>query len=328
MTQKIGFLGSDNSHVERFSEILNLEGHPSHSPESGARVWAIWGEDPERTREGAANGDIPVVASSPEQVVEECDMVFVLPRDPGLHLDLARPVIEARKPLFIDKPLTRTPDEARELISLVEESGITMTSFSSLRYGSEALLFGEGLRAASPVRYASYMGPAKRKSPYGGVMFYAIHVVELMLNFHGADIVSVSAVESPAGADESNINATCTYGDGTLVSLGLIGDGVYLFYMMGVCQDGIVEVPGTARNYAADAASRARAEGAGSQVPKSAATAPKADHYEKGVQEILAVLRGEKPSGVSHEQMLRAIQVCTAIEESLQRGAAVDPRTL
>ena len=328
MTQKIGFLGSDNSHVERFSEILNLEDHHSHWPESGARVWAIWGEDPERTREGAANGNIPVVALSPEQVVEECDMVFVLPRDPGLHLDLARPVIEARKPLFVDKQLTRTPDEARELISLVEQSGIAMTSFSSVRYGSEALVFGEGLRAASPVRYASYIGPATRKNPYGGVMFYGIHVIELMLNFHGDDIVSVNAVEGPHDAKKSNINATCTYGDGTLVSLGLIGDGVYLFYMMGVGQDGIIEVPGTARNYAADAASRARAEGGGGQIPKIAATAPKSDHYENGVREILAVLRGEKPSGVPLEQMLRAVQVLTAIEESLQRGAALDPRSL
>ena len=57
------------------------------------------------------------------------------------------------------------------------------------------------------------------------------------------------------------VYATCTHGDGTMVSLGLIGDGVYVFYMMGVGHDGIVEVPGTARNYSADAASRARAEG-------------------------------------------------------------------
>ena len=91
MTQKIGLIGSDNSHVERFSEILNLEDHPSYWSDSGGQVWAIWGEDLERTREGAANGSIPVVASSPEQVVEESDIVFVIPRDAGLHLDYARP---------------------------------------------------------------------------------------------------------------------------------------------------------------------------------------------------------------------------------------------
>ena len=328
MTQKIGFLGSDNSHVERFGEILNLEDHPSYWPDSGAQAWAIWGEDPERTREGAANAGIPVVASGPERVVEECDIVFVLPRHAGLHLDYARPVIEARRPLFVDKPFTHTPDQARELLALVEDSGINMTSFSSLRYGGAARLYREGLKAAGPVKYATYTGPATRRNPYGGIIFYAIHAVELMIEFHGADLVSVRAVENPPDGDKSNIVVACSFEDGTLVSLALIGDGTSFFYMMAVGRDGMVEVPGTARNYAEEAALQAHETGSGGTTSRSAVAAPPADHYERGMREILSVLRGEKPSGVSHEDMLRSIQVCAAIEESLQRNAPVDPRTL
>jgi predicted dehydrogenase len=327
MTQKIGLLGSDNSHAERFSEILNVKDHPSYWSDSGARVWAIWGPDSERTSEAAANGQISVVADGPEQVVAECDMVFVIPRNSDLHLEYAKPAIAAGKPLFVDKPLTRTPDDARELLSLARKAAIPVTSFSTLRYGSDAISFGEGIAAAGPIRYASYMGPAARNSPYGGILFYAIHTVELMQHFHGHDVVSVRAVESPPGADRSNVNVTCTYADGTLVSLGLIGDGVYLFYMMAVGQEGIVEEPGTARNYAADAASRARAESAHTKVVRESEDKPRADHYELGMRQILAVLRGERP-GVSDEQMLGSIQLCAAIEESLQRGEAIDPRSL
>ena len=148
-----------------------------------------------------------------------------------------------------------------------------------------------------------------------------------MQEFHGAGVVSVEAVESPAGADHSNISAACTYEDGALVTLGLIGDGTYLFHMLGIGSDGIVEVPGTARNYAADAASRNRAEGRETSTPAGAQAAPEADHYENGVRKILAVLRGEEP-GVPPEQMLRSVQICTAIEESLVRGVPVDPRSL
>jgi len=327
MTQKIGLLGSDNSHAERFSEILNVEDHPSYWSDSGARIWAIWGPDAERTREAAANGHIPVVADGPEKVVAECDMVFVIPRNSDLHLEYARPVIAAGKPLFVDKPLTRTPGQARELLSLAQSAGIPLNSFSTLRYGSDAIAFGQGLATAGPIRYASYMGPAARNSPHGGILFYAIHTVELMQHFHGHDIISVRAVESPPGADRSNVNVTCTYADGTLVSLGLIGDGVYLFYMMAVGQEGIVEVPGTARNYAADAESRARAESAETKVVRESEDKPRADHYELGMRQILAVLRGEGP-GVPDEQMLGSIQLCAAIEESLQRGEAIDPRSL
>ena len=41
---KIGFLGSDNSHVEKFCEILNLSNHEKFWSNSGAKVTGIWGE--------------------------------------------------------------------------------------------------------------------------------------------------------------------------------------------------------------------------------------------------------------------------------------------
>ena len=47
---KIGILGSDNSHADRFSEILNRPDHPSYQPDAEARVVAIWGAEAERTQ--------------------------------------------------------------------------------------------------------------------------------------------------------------------------------------------------------------------------------------------------------------------------------------
>ncbi len=325
--QRIGLIGSDNSHVERFTEILNLEEHSAYWPDSGATVWAIWGDDEARTAEGAENGRIPVIASSPEEVAEMCDLVFATSRRPEVHLAHARPAIDARKPLFVDKPLSQTPEQGRELLALVEDAGIPMTCFSTLRYGSAANSYRHGMAQAGPVKFASYLGPCTRKNDYGGIIFYGIHIAELMQEFHGAGVVSVEAVESPAGADQSNISAACTYEDGALVTLGLIGDGTYLFHMLGIGAEGIVEVPGTAHNYAADAVSRSRAEGRETSTPTETRTAPEADHYENGVRKILAVLRGEEP-GVPHEQMLRSVQLCTAIEESLVRGVPIDPRSL
>ncbi len=327
MKQRIGLIGSDNSHVERFTEILNLEEHPAYWPDSGAEVWAIWGEDEGRTREGAANGRIPVIASSPQDVADQCDLVFATSRRPDVHLEHARPAIEAGKPLFVDKPLTQSPAQARELLALAEDAGITLTCFSTLRYGSAARAYGDGMAQAGPVKYAAYLGPCTRKNDYGGIIFYGIHVVELMLHFHGADVVSVDAVENPPGADKSNISAACRYADGALVTLGLLGDGAYMFHMLGVGSEGIVEVPGTARNYAADAESRSRAEGRDTRTPTAAASSPTADHYENGVRKILAALRGEEP-GPPREQMLRSVQLCAAIEDSLAQGRPIDPRKL
>jgi hypothetical protein len=51
------------------------------------------------------------------------------------------------------------------------------------------------------------------------------------------------------------------------------------------------------------------------------------NHYELGMRQILGMLRGERP-GIADEEMLGSIQLCTAIEESLQSGKAIDPRSL
>jgi hypothetical protein len=45
------------------------------------------------------------------------------------------------------------------------------------------------------------------------------------------------------------------------------------------------------------------------------------------MRQILGVLQGERP-GIADEEMLGSIQLCAAIEESLQSGKAIDPRSL
>ena len=129
-------------------------------------------------------------------------------------------------------------------LSLVGRSGIPMTSFTTLRFGSDTERYGEGLRGIGTVRYASYTGPAQRKHPYVGLEFCAIHSVELMLQYHGVDVVSVQAVESPPDVERSNIVAACSFADGTLVTLGLVGDGTYHFRMTAIGRDGVVDVSG------------------------------------------------------------------------------------
>ena len=86
---------------------------------SDVTVETIWDEDDERTREVAEKVSIPNIASSPEEAVADSDLVFVVTPHGGLHLDLARIAIDAGKPVFVDKPFTFSPDDARELVALV-----------------------------------------------------------------------------------------------------------------------------------------------------------------------------------------------------------------
>ena len=127
---KIGFLGSDNSHVEKFCEILNLSNHEKFWSNSGAKVTGIWGEDNELTKKMASYGEIKNIETNPESLVSNSDIVFVITRRPEKHLEYAKFAIDQKKPLFVEKPVTQTINEAKTLINLVEKSNIIMTSFS------------------------------------------------------------------------------------------------------------------------------------------------------------------------------------------------------
>ena len=55
-----------------------------------------------------------------------------------VHLEQARQVIAAKKPLFIDKPLAGSLEDAREIARLAKAAGVPWFSTSSLRYGAIA----------------------------------------------------------------------------------------------------------------------------------------------------------------------------------------------
>ena len=66
------------------------------------------------------------------------DAVLLESVDGRVHLEQARQVIAAHKPLFIDKPLASTLEDAREIARLAKAAGVPWFSSSSLRFGEIA----------------------------------------------------------------------------------------------------------------------------------------------------------------------------------------------
>ncbi len=291
---KVGLLGSDSSHAERFSELLNLPDHPNYL-DTDAQIVAIWGRDPERTRQVAEYGHIPRIVDQPEEMLGEVDAIFCITRHGGLHLSLVRPYLEAGVPTFVDKPLAATPDDARVMVELAQRHGAPFTSFSTVRFSADARRFFESASRLGGVRVGVYMGPASRRNPYGGLVFYAIHAVELMLATQGTGVQWVHALEGPAVDNQNNGNVvgTCAWGDGAMATLELTVDADYGFRAAALGREGA---------YWADL--------------------DISDCYREGMRQILACLRGGE-SPVSPAEMVEAIQICHALELSLQRGAHI-----
>ncbi len=220
---RIGMIGSDNSHSIAFSKLANLEAGEGEFKVEGAAVTHIYGTDPARTQEVAEQGRIPTIVEHLEDMVGEVDAVICVWRHGGKHLADTAPFLKAGVPAFVDKPLTCSVDEGRELIALAQEHGVGLTSFSTLRFAQPTVEFVTGLREKTgEALYGSVAGPAELDSEYGGVFFYGIHTVELLNAVWGYGCTHVQAVAHGQGAA-----VTCVFDDERLVTLQLMSGVPY-----------------------------------------------------------------------------------------------------
>ncbi|HYP05959.1 MAG TPA: Gfo/Idh/MocA family oxidoreductase [Bryobacteraceae bacterium] len=189
---RIGIIGTDTSHATAFTKVL----HES----SGVRVVAAFkGGSPDvessRTRvdkfadELRKSYGVEIVPDIPA-LLAKVDAVLLLSVDGRTHLSQARQVIAARKPMFIDKPLASTLEDAREIARLARTAGVPWFSSSSLRFGP----FADSLKAAD-VTGAVVWGPGPTEEHHElELTWYGIHSVELLYTVMGSGCENVSMV--------------------------------------------------------------------------------------------------------------------------------------
>ncbi len=199
---RLGVIGTDTSHVPAFTKLLNEDpGAPDHV--AGARVVAAYKGGSKDIESSITRVDqyaedirtkwgVEIVADIPA-LLAKVDGVLLSSVDGRVHLEQARPVIAARKPLFIDKPLAATLEDAREIARLAKEAGVTWFSSSSLRYGAigAAMKFPDATGAAT-------WGPGPfEPHHYLDLSWYAIHPVEVLYTLLGPGCETVSRTSGP-----------------------------------------------------------------------------------------------------------------------------------
>ncbi len=198
---RIGIIGLDTSHSPAFAELINA---PDAGPEyAGYRVVAAYpkgSEDiessvskiPEYTDAVRALG--VEIVDSIEDLLERVDAVMLETNDGRPHLAQARLVIEAGKPLFIDKPVAGSLADAIAIYRLAEEHGVPVFSSSSLRYTSKALAVRDG--SIGEVVGADTYSPATLEPHHPDFFWYGIHGVELLYTVMKTGCKSVRRVHT------------------------------------------------------------------------------------------------------------------------------------
>src|SRR5512140_2817268 len=109
---RLGLIGLDTSHVIAFTQLLNDANAKNHIP--GAKVVAAFKGGSQDipssrdrvegyTRQLQEKFGVKIVDSIPE-LCKQVDAVLLESVDGRPHLQQAKPVIAAHKPMFIDKP--------------------------------------------------------------------------------------------------------------------------------------------------------------------------------------------------------------------------------
>lgn len=206
---RVGIIGTDISHVIHFTRILNNASDPDHI--AGARVVAAYkGGSPDivssRTRvEGYADElkkvyGVEIVPDIPA-LCAKVDAILLESGDGRIHLEQARPVIAAHKPLFIDKPLASTLEDALEIQRIAKEAGVPWFSSSTLRFGQ----IGTTMKFADATG-ADVWGPGPMEEHHHlDLSWYAIHPIETLYSLMGAGCDEVTRIVGGDFATGSDI---------------------------------------------------------------------------------------------------------------------------
>ena len=287
---RAGIIGLDTSHVRAFTSIINapdasgdlaklqvVAGYPGGTdiPASRDRVAGF--------TEALRSQGVEIVETIPA-LLEKVDVVLLESVDGRIHLEEATQVIQAGKPLFIDKPLAGSLVDAIAIMELARRHQVPCFSASSIRFSPDL----QGLLADDRVGEivgAVTWGPCSYQEGTPDMFFYGIHGIEGLFTLMGPGCVSVTRSST----------------EGTDVITGIWRDGRIGTYR------------GLRQGKAAFGATAFGTEGI--------ATIDRASAYEQLCQQIAAFFQTGQPP-VSADETLEIFAFMEAAQQSKEQGGA------
>jgi predicted dehydrogenase len=224
---RLGMIGLDTSHVIAFTQLLNNPDGKDHVP-GGKVVAAFKGGSPDvessasrvdgYTRQLQEKFGVKIVPSI-EELCREVDAVLLESVDGRPHLEQARPVIQARKPLFIDKPVAGSLRDAIEIYRLARENRVPVFSASSYRFDGGLVELKKV--DVGEIRSVISYGPAHQEPHHPDLFWYGVHPTEALYTVLGRGCQQVVRTSTPDTAVVTGI-----WSDGRVGTLHAIKKGV------------------------------------------------------------------------------------------------------
>ena len=197
---RIGMIGLDTSHVTAFTKLINdrqadynckvVAAYPGGSPDIPSSANRLEGYTKElRDKYGVE------IVDDIEQLCRKVDGVMLESVDGRPHLEQAKPVIAAGKPLFIDKPMAGNLSDVIEIFRLAKQKNVPCWSSSSLRFGPGTI----GLRNNNKIGKilgCDAFSPCSLQEYHPDLYWYGVHGVEILFTIMGPGCESVTRVQT------------------------------------------------------------------------------------------------------------------------------------
>ena len=207
---KIAILGCENSHADTFLKTIKNENI------TDVEVVGVYSYDTEAAEKLSRAFGVRV-AKNYDEFVGEIDGLVITARHGDNHYKYAKPYLDSKIPIFIDKPITISEKEAVEFMNILKENKIPACGGSMCIYSDLVLELKEAIANGElgAVIGGHIRTPLVTESEHGGFYFYSEHLVDVMLKIFGLGVKAVSAEKLKSSitlsAKYDNFNVLGTY---------------------------------------------------------------------------------------------------------------------
>ncbi len=197
---RLGMIGLDTSHVIAFTSYINnpknntgcrvVVGYSGGSPDMPASADRV----EKFTKQLREEYGLEIVDTI-EELCEKVDGVMLESVDGRPHLKQAIPVIKAKKPLFVDKPMAASLADVIEIFRLAEENDVPCWTSSSFRYG-KGIVDADSNDVIGEIVGCDVFGSSSWAKHHPDLYLYGVHAVEALFTVMGTGCESVRRVKA------------------------------------------------------------------------------------------------------------------------------------
>ena len=276
---KIAILGCENSHANKFLEAVIKRKIVTDIEFVGVYSEDVTAAEALREKYGVH------VAKSYDDFTGKVDGIMITARHGDNHYKYAKPYIESGIPMFIDKPITCSEEDAKDFLEDLKAHNIPISGGSVCAITEHI----QNLKSVAATKeYGEVLGgflraPVQMNSPHGGFLFYAPHLVSAMTEVFGCYPNSVQAVKN------GTVYSCIVRYDAYDVNLSFV-DGNYLYYAGISCEKAYIGDTYIVNSY-----------------------------FDREIKEFYKLLTGGKQQK-SYEDFFASVYILNALDKAIKSG--------